>query len=303
MNYVFIINPVAGKGGKAEEIAKKIRDFFAGREDNVDVYISKAPGDAIRFGKEYPIPEGEEVCFVDAVTAEYSRDAEMTRGLYFDNYYLQLMMNVQKLKGAAPVIIQDGRKPINVTGEFNQWDDVTVTYEDFKGDTEDRMWHGYSNTEYINQTGRNDIVEAKVINDTKNIYFYVKTANDISKYDSTSSWMQLFVNTDSNDTNGWYGYDYIINYKAKDDFTTTVAKSVKNGVYSFKTIADVSYRVKGNEMMIEIPLSVLGITNYENISIDFKWADSVVKITNMEGFYELGDAAPLGRLNWIFRNK
>ena len=29
MNYVFIINPVAGKGGKAEEIAKKIRDFFA----------------------------------------------------------------------------------------------------------------------------------------------------------------------------------------------------------------------------------------------------------------------------------
>ena len=64
MNYVFIINPVAGKGGKAEEIAKKIRDFFAEREDNVHVYLSKAPGDAIRFGKEYPIPDGEEVCFV-----------------------------------------------------------------------------------------------------------------------------------------------------------------------------------------------------------------------------------------------
>ena len=64
MNYVFIINPVAGKGKKSEDIAKNIRDFFAEREDNVHIYLSKAPGDAIRFGKEYPIPEGEEVCFV-----------------------------------------------------------------------------------------------------------------------------------------------------------------------------------------------------------------------------------------------
>lgn len=64
MNYVFIINPAAGKGGKAEETAKNIRDFFAGRNDNVKIYLSKCPGDAIRFGKEYPIPEGEEVCFV-----------------------------------------------------------------------------------------------------------------------------------------------------------------------------------------------------------------------------------------------
>ena len=64
MNYVFIINPVAGKGGKSEDIAKKIRDFFAEREDNIHIYLSKAPGDAVRFGKEYPIPEGEEVCFV-----------------------------------------------------------------------------------------------------------------------------------------------------------------------------------------------------------------------------------------------
>ena len=64
MNYVFIINPVAGKGKNSEEIAKHIREFFAGRNDNVHIYLSKAPGDAIRFGKEYPIPEGEEVCFV-----------------------------------------------------------------------------------------------------------------------------------------------------------------------------------------------------------------------------------------------
>ncbi len=64
MNYVFIINPAAGKGGKTEETAKMIRDFFAEREDNITVYFSRCPGDATRFGKEYPLPEGEEVCFV-----------------------------------------------------------------------------------------------------------------------------------------------------------------------------------------------------------------------------------------------
>ena len=64
MNYVFIINPAAGKGKKCEETEKYIRDFFKNREDNMDIYFSKCPGDAIRFGKEYPIPEGEEVCFV-----------------------------------------------------------------------------------------------------------------------------------------------------------------------------------------------------------------------------------------------
>ena len=64
MDYVFVINPVAGKGGMADDIAREIREFFAGRDENVNVYLSECPGDAIRFGKEYPIPEGREVCFV-----------------------------------------------------------------------------------------------------------------------------------------------------------------------------------------------------------------------------------------------
>jgi hypothetical protein len=48
-------------------------------------------------------------CFVDTASVEFSRDAEMMRGGYFDNYYMQLISNVQMLKGSAPVIIQDAR--------------------------------------------------------------------------------------------------------------------------------------------------------------------------------------------------
>ena len=38
MDYVFVINPVAGKGGMADDIARDIRDFFANREENVNIY-------------------------------------------------------------------------------------------------------------------------------------------------------------------------------------------------------------------------------------------------------------------------
>mgnify|MGYP003297071563 CR=1 FL=1 len=61
-------------------------------------------------------------------------------------------------------------------------------------------------------------------------------------------------------------------------------------------------QVSGNAMMLEIPLSLLGITDYRQICLEFKWADSTVPINEMEDFYCEGDAAPLGRMNWVYRN-
>ena len=252
-------------------------------------------------------PSDGEVIFIDTASMEFSRDTEMMRGGYFDNYYMQLIYNVQRAKGTAPIVVQDARNPINVTGEFDQWDDVVVTYMDATGDTAKRNAIGYGRTPYTNVTGRNDIESAKVTSDTKNLYFYVKTVDDITLYDTNSSWMQLYVNVDGRDAEegetGWYGYDFIINYRAKDAFTTTVAKYVgTDNEYSFFGIHDVNYRVQGNEMMIEVPLSVLGIDNYEAIDVEFKWADSKDFYDEMEDFYCDGDIAPLGRLNYVYQN-
>ncbi|MBE6649462.1 MAG: hypothetical protein E7614_08110 [Ruminococcaceae bacterium] len=247
--------------------------------------------------------KGEEIFFVDTFNSEYSRDVEMTRGEYFDSYYLQMMSQIAELKGAAPAIIQDSRKAIDVAGDFSQWDDVLVTYKAPKGNCTDRNEMGFGHTMYINKTGRNDIVSAKVTNDTKNMYFYVETAESISAPDTASTWMQLFVNTDGNSKNGWYGYDYIINYEANNDGVTTVAKNTADGKFAFESVGEVEYQIKDNKMMIAVPLEMLNIEDYGNINIQFKWADSNEKITTMEGFYEFGDVAPLGRLNWIYRNK
>jgi hypothetical protein len=220
---------------------------------------------------------------------------------------MQLIYNVQRAKGTAPVIVQDSRKPINVTGGFDQWADVTVTYTDAKGDVADRNATGFGKTPYKNTSGRNDIVSAKVTSDTKNLYFYVSTVYDISMFDTDSSWMQLYLNVDGRDAEtgetGWYGYDFIINHKAKNEFTTTVAKyNGTDGAFSFETVGEVSYRAKDNEMMIAVPLEMLGIEGYKEIDIEFKWADSETVYDEMEDFYCDGDVAPLGRLNYVYQN-
>ena len=245
----------------------------------------------------------DRIWFVDTSSMEFSRDSEMMRGGYFDNYYIQLAYNVQKAKGAAPIVVQDARNPIDVTGAFDQWNAVSFTYHDAVGDTVDRDAIGFGRTKYTNTSGRNDIKAAKVTSDTKNVYFYVECAEAITAADSSSSWMKLYVDADSNGTTGWYGYDFIINNEVKGDGTTTVAKyNGADGKYGFETCGEVSFKLDGNKMMIAVPQEMLGMTGYRELCFQFKWADSDTVYDEMEDFYCDGDAAPLGRMNYVYQN-
>lgn len=246
----------------------------------------------------------DRIWFVDTSSMEFSRDTEMMRGGYFDNYYIQLAYNVQKAKGSAPIVVQDARNPIDVAGDFAQWDKVSFTYHDTKGDTVDRNATGFGRTKYKNESGRNDIVASKVTLDTKNVYFYVETAEAITAYDNKSSWMKLYVDIDSNGNTGWYGYDFIINNEIKSDGTTTVAKyNGTDGKYGFENIGEVSYKVEGNKLMIAVPQALLGMADrYQEFCFQFKWADSETTYDEMEDFYCDGDIAPLGRMNYVFQN-
>lgn len=247
--------------------------------------------------------KSDRIWFVDTSSMEFSRDTEMMRGGYFDNYYIQLAYNVQKLNGTAPIVVQDARRAINVTGGFDQWNAVNVTYRDPSGDTAERNATGFGKTKYTNTTGRNDIVAAKVTTDSKNVHFYVEAKDIITMYDNASSWMKLYLDVDSSAQTGWYGYDYIINYSAKDHFTTTVAKyNGKDGAYGFEVVGEVSYQTYGKQMMITVPMELIGIENYKTICMQFKWADSTTVYDEMEDFYIDGDCAPLGRLNFIYQN-
>ena len=68
-------------------------------------------------------------------------------------------------------------------------------------------------------------------------------------------------------------------------------------------------KISGNEMMIEVPRAALGIPfdgETSLVDVEFKWADSFTREDgklSVWSFYREGDAAPLGRMTYIFSEK
>ncbi|MBO4327750.1 MAG: hypothetical protein J5950_10805 [Clostridia bacterium] len=251
--------------------------------------------------RQEPAKKERPIRFVDTFDYEYSRDIEMSRGGYFDNYYMQLASNVSAIRGSAPVILRDDRHQINVTGNMAQWDAVSHYYSDPSGDAEERNELGHGGEIYVNSTGRNDIVRVKVTGDSTYLYFMVECAENIVHGSGNDSWMQIFIDAGDNEEN-WYGYEYIVNYSTKNDYTSTLAKySGNGGAYGFTEVADLTYKVSGKKMMVAVPLEALGVEFYDMIDLKFKVCDSRSAVNTMEQFYEDGDAAPLGRMNFTYQ--
>src|SRR5215217_1362858 len=118
-----------------------------------------------------------ETYFVDLYNEEFSRDGEPMKGGFNDNYYYQMISNIRKFKGSRVPPVYSGMNSIKVDGNFKDWTSVPAVYKDDQGDTFHRKHAGWGRyREYINNTGRNDIVEARVAVDAQYISFYVKTA-------------------------------------------------------------------------------------------------------------------------------
>ena len=213
---------------------------------------------------------------------------------------MQLMSNTAAVRGAAPEIVRDDRHAVDIAGEFGQWDAVAHYYTDTAGDAAPRKSVGAGTFSYNDETGRNDIVRIKVTGDASYLYFYAECSADIARGSGSDGWMQLFLNADNAPT-GWEGYDYIVCRRTKDDNTATLAAASTDGTYSFTDIADLTYRVEGNKMMIAVPLELIGIDYFNMIDLSFKWTDSRSEITDPVQFYTDGDCAPLGRPDFTYR--
>jgi hypothetical protein len=232
--------------------------------------------------------------FVDEFNQEFSRDIESMRGGHGDDYYYQLVSNARKYKGvrSLPPVTA---KSIPMNGNFSFWKKVEPEYRDYIGDTVHREATGVGHAgPYNNNSGRNDIVAAKVSFDAKNVYFYVRTKQPLTPH-TDPDWMLLYINSDSNYRTGWLGYDFVINRKS-GYHTTSVEKCV-NGKYQWQTVGEAKYVVNGNEMEIAVPRQMLGIRNLPS-TLDFKWADHCYSRGDCTDFSLNGDAAPDDRFNY-----
>ena len=122
-----------------------------------------------------PFHQPGPVMFVDQFDQEHSRDIEPMQGGHGDNYYYQMIASIRRYKGARPIppiepwpITIDGRSTIGTT-----CDRSSATRSATRCGATHPGWG--KQVRYVNHTGRNDIVAAKVSYDQQNVYFYVRT--------------------------------------------------------------------------------------------------------------------------------
>ena len=236
---------------------------------------------------------------VDVFNEEYSRDVEMTTGKYGDNFYMQLVQNVRKYKlsDAVPYKIKKVNVDIHSEGSVVLWDYVTAKYKDFEGDA---MARNYSDAvgknTYVDNSNRNDIAEIRVAHDNTNVYFYIRTVDDVTAYNGTDkNWMNVFISTGG--ANAFGDYDFVINRTPSVNGKTSVEKST--GGYNWESAGEAEYTVFGNVMQIAVPMTALGLDT-ENPAFSFKVSDNVTKYDDIMDYYVSGDSAPIGRLSYRY---
>ncbi|MCX6182416.1 MAG: hypothetical protein NT150_10850, partial [Bacteroidetes bacterium] len=157
-----------------------------------------------------PIKNGDSY-FVDVFSEEFNRDMEPMKGGHTDNMYYQLVSNIRKYKGMDAPQTASAPKTISIDGTFSEWTSVTPIFKDAQGDTKNRNHNSYDPTiKLINTTGRNDVIESRTTIDASNVYFYIKTAANITPY-TNPNWMMIYINSDATKATGWEGFDYVLN--------------------------------------------------------------------------------------------
>ncbi len=244
---------------------------------------------------------GEPVWFVDCADVNTSRDIEPMRGYFGDNYYMQFIDYVRQYKGTAPRVNTGNDVTIDMTGDMSQWDssEITAKYTDYQKDIVDRNCAGFGSLQYTDTTGRNDIVKTKVTKDANNIYFYAETASTLTPY-TDDNWMTLFIKNNVSTAKNWKGYQYAVNYKTPASETVAYLSKSKGSGGGWSTVTEVTMKIDDNKLMVAVPRSAIEMTG-SLFDIEFKWADNYVA-KDFWSFYENGDSAPYGRLNYVYSN-
>lgn len=222
----------------------------------------------------------------------YSRDIEPSTGILKDHFYYQMVSYIRRFKGvASPESPSTG---IDV-GTSIDWSSVTPVFRSYAGNTLERNADGYRGYHYENTTGRNDIVESRVTYDQDNLYFYVRTAQDLSP-ETDPAWMRLLLDVGESEQ-GWETFEYIVNRTSPQNGTATLER-FKDG-WDFETVCSLAYTVTGDELVITIPRAAVGLES-STFTLSFKWSDNAQKDGDIMDFYSSGDTAPGGRFKYVF---
>ncbi len=243
-----------------------------------------------RFDHSAPFFGAGPVTFVDQFDQEFSRDCEPMKGGHADNYYYQLASHIRRYKGVRPLRPVSSQS-ISIDGDFEDWRHVQPEFCDTIGDPVRRDHRGWGkNSHYVNDTGRNDIVVAKVGFDDEHIYLYVRTQQPLSDAQGTR-WMQLLIDSDRSTETGWLGYDLLIHKPLVGEHRALLEHN--QGGFTWGSAIEIDMRIGQREIELAVPRSLL-----KDDRLDFKWSDNSLQEGLWTDFTLHGDAAPNDRFNY-----
>lgn len=253
-----------------------------------------AKGDPAAHGFDY----GE---YVDSFSMAYSRDAEMMKGGYGDNYYMQLVRNVRNFKGVTidgtENVASNQSKTISID-DFAAWNEVSAKYLDLGIATVARNHTSVDRSiPYTDTSNRNDIDYVQMCNDGENLYVAVTAKEELTAYRTgDEGWMNLYISCGGT---GWAGYDFVINRRPDLSAGTTSVEAFTGEGSATRSAGSAKFAVSGKTIVYAIPLSVLGAD--EQSVIELKASDNLQSFGDADDFYISGDCAPMGRLNYAYR--
>ncbi len=238
---------------------------------------------------------GVENAFPDTFDDTYSRDIEPSKGDLKDHYYYQMISYIRRYKGVRPSPKASPEITVDWSGKQDSWEGVQPYFAAYPGNTFDRDCRGYDTHYYMDSSGRNDIVGAKVARDQDYVYFMAETA-DVLTPATGPAWMRLFFTVEGQDKPCWESFSYVVN-RASPSEKALLERSL--GGWDWEPVSEVDYLVLGNRLQLRIPRSILGISD-EDFAIRFKWSDNMQKDGDPLDFYVSGDAAPGGRFQYRY---
>jgi hypothetical protein len=236
--------------------------------------------------------------YVDAFSAEFSRDVEPISQLFRDNYYYQMVENIRRFKGVRAVEKGTGSTDIDLSGAFHEFNGVGPVYYDTPGDTAHRDSKNIAGERVVNDSGRNDFVRLKVSKTDKYTYFLAECSTDIVTADRTENWMNLFIDSDQYYYSGWQGYDFVIGRSIDAAGGKLSVEEFAGTDWSGHSKGWADYSVAGNRMVVRVDSALIDLAGRDNF--DFKWADNSTVSGEIMEFMDLGDAAPNSRFNYRY---
>lgn len=228
---------------------------------------------------------------IDMFDENRSRDFEPSKSIVKDDYYLMLADFVRKYKGTRPAPAASEPVTIDINGDASQWAAVSPEFiNDFGGYERDAdgylVYNGTGEKYHYTTEVINYILKSKVARDNDNYYFYAECGKDINMKDAYS--MNLYINSDRNYSTGWEGYDLYVSGNKVSRFA--------DGAFTMTDAGAAEFKVTGNVIQVKIAKSIIG----DSAEIEFKWTDNIQPEGDLMLFYTEGNAAPVGRYNYLY---